>query len=496
MLPRAVADHYRAQQRLIVAALGLTRREWASMDLADLDGSWEKIAPRVNLLTASAQLGSASNGAAYVGAVLDEYGESIDPLGLVDPRAFAGIASDGRPLDSLLEGAKIRAKASNSLAAGGSWLDMAVHTQVADAGRSAAAVSIAAHPGVGWVRMVNPPCCGPCAVLAGREYRYNQGFQRHPRCDCVHVPTTLANPGSHLGVDPTLDQITDLTEGERKALLEGADLSRVINARRGGGVGKMTTTELAKRGRARLTPDGIFAKAGNDRAEVLRLLESQGYITSTGRRMAVREASTPPPTKTLQQVVRGEVDGITDKTDPARLDVAARLLDELTTTYGVPVEKFGIGGTAKTGRLHALGDASQGGEMRYTAKAFDRGSWQNWEKSIQGKGANPDAVSLSELEKVIVHEYGHLIDYYTGQRVGVTRIAKRIAKSEGVTGSDFEIWLRNQISNYGRTSREESVAEAFLDVYANGPKASRVAQEIVADLLKRLKTGPLGWGQK
>ncbi len=292
MLPRAVSDHYRAQQRLIVATLGLTRREWSAMDLDNLDASWAKVAPRINLLTASAQLGAATNGAGYVGAVLEGYGEDIDPLGSVNPRAFAGVASDGRPLGSLLDGAVVRAKATNSLEAGGRWLDMAVHTQVADAGRGAASVAIASRPGVGWVRMVNPPSCGPCAVLAGKEYRYNQGFQRHPRCDCVHVPTTLANPFDHDGVSPALDQITDLTEGERKALLEGGDLSRVINARRGGGLGKMSTTELAKRGRVRLTPDGIFATA-KGRDEALRLLQSHGYITPTARRVAATSTRGP-----------------------------------------------------------------------------------------------------------------------------------------------------------------------------------------------------------
>ena len=298
MLPQAVSDHYRAQQRLIVATLGLTRREWSTVTWDNIDDSWAKVAPRVNLLTASAQLGAATNGAAYVGRTLADLGQSVDPLGAVNPRAFAGFASDGRPLGSLLEGAKARAKMSGSLDAGGRWLDMAVHTQIADAGRGAAATAIAVRPGVGWVRMVNPPCCGPCAVLSGREYRYSQGFDRHPRCDCVHVPTTdTAGALDNLTTEPTLDQIKGLTEGERKALLEGGDLSRVINARRGGGLGKMSTTELAKRGRVRLTPDGIFATA-KDRDEALALLRTHGYVTPTARRVAAT-ATRPAPVATV-----------------------------------------------------------------------------------------------------------------------------------------------------------------------------------------------------
>lgn len=290
MLPPAVSEHYLAQQRLIVASIGLVRGEWSKMG-ADWDASWANIAPRVELITASAQLGAARNGAAYVPRVLSGFGESISPLGDVDPRSFAGIASDGRPLGSLLDNATIHAKRMNSLEAGGKWLDMAVHTQIADASRGAAAVSIATRPGVGYVRMVNPPCCGPCAVLAGREYRYNHGFQRHPRCDCVHIPTTLANPGSHFGVDPHLDQITDLTAAERKALAEGSDLSRVINARRGASRDRLTTTELTGRGRARLTPDGIFARA-NSRDDALRMLRQNGYITDSPRTVRV---VTPKP---------------------------------------------------------------------------------------------------------------------------------------------------------------------------------------------------------
>lgn len=282
MLPESVSEHYLAQQRLIVATLGLTRQEWASVSLADVDATWAKAAPRINLLTASAQLGAATNGAAYIGSTLDELGYTGRALGAVDPRAFAGFASDGRGLSSLLDGAAIRAKEAQSLEAGGKWLDMAVHTQIADAGRQAAAVGIAAHPNVGWVRMVNPPCCAKCAVLAGKEFRYNQGFQRHPRCDCVHVPTIHGDIPSGLTREPALDQIHGLSLGERQALENGGDLSRVVNARRG--ASGMHTTELAKRGTARLTPDGILATA-KSREEALDLLRRNGYITDTGTRV-------------------------------------------------------------------------------------------------------------------------------------------------------------------------------------------------------------------
>jgi hypothetical protein len=46
---------------------------------------------------------------------------------------------------------------------------------------------------MGFVRRVNPPCCGRCAILAGRWYRYDSGFRRHPRCDCTLEPTSEGN---------------------------------------------------------------------------------------------------------------------------------------------------------------------------------------------------------------------------------------------------------------------------------------------------------------
>lgn len=291
-LPQAVSEHYQAQQRLILATLGMTRREWSRVNLNDIDASWSKVAPRLNLLTSAAQLGSARNGAAYVGRALSEVGQDVAPLAAVNPAAFAGVASDGRRLESLLEGAKIHAKQAQSLEAGGKWLDMAIHTQIADAGRGAASVAILARPGIGYVRMVNPPCCSRCAVLAGKWFRSNHGFQRHPRCDCTHIPTGQ-DAADQFTSEPHLNQIRGLSAGERKALEQGADLGQVVNARRG--ASGMTTTEGTSRtgmayrrlqGRRRLTPDAIF-KVAPDESSALRLLSENGYLTPVARRAQV-----------------------------------------------------------------------------------------------------------------------------------------------------------------------------------------------------------------
>lgn len=309
VLPQAASDFYRAQQRLVVATLALTRTAWARMDLADLDASWSQVGPVVLAVVTSAQLGSARNGTSYVAATLEELDQSVDPVAGVNAAAFSGIASDGRGLASLLEGAKIRAKVSQSLESGGAWLDMAAHTMVQDAARQAASVDMFTRPGVAYVRAVNPPCCQRCAVLAN-TYSAPTAFDRHPRCDCFAVPTT--DPRSLTLTEPRPDQIKDLTKAQKRAIEDGADQNQVINSHRAGARSKdgMTTTEgTTRRGLAsrrarelgpaeetstnvgrrgavknyvvrrtqRLTPEAIY-RVSATREEALQRLYANGYI--------------------------------------------------------------------------------------------------------------------------------------------------------------------------------------------------------------------------
>jgi hypothetical protein len=304
VLPQATLDHYRAGQRLTVVGLAATRRAWARMG-DDFDHTWAAVGPRLIILTSSLQLAAAREGAAYVPRVLAETGQPDDPAGDVNPRALAGVAADGRSLDGLLVGSVVEAKTAagkgatpqQALAQGGRWLDMAVQGIVADAARGSAGVGIAARPQIsGWVRMLNPPSCSRCAILAGKHFKWNKGFQRHPHCDCRHIPASEDIAGDfRTNPDQAAREghVTDLRPAEKKALAEGADLSQLVNARRGkAGLGGMTTTEGAtrrglagkrlgaERGRRarRLTPEGIYDQAGDDRAEAIRLLRQHGYL--------------------------------------------------------------------------------------------------------------------------------------------------------------------------------------------------------------------------
>ena len=115
------------------------------------------------------------------------------------------------------------------------WLEQALQTAVSDAARDATAASIIVRQNLGWVRMVNPPCCPRCAVLAGQWYRWNVPLPRHPGCDCQFIPSA-ENIAGDFTTDPMelhrRGLIKDLSADQRKRIDEGADLTRVLNESR------------------------------------------------------------------------------------------------------------------------------------------------------------------------------------------------------------------------------------------------------------------------
>lgn len=254
------------------------------------------------------QLVAARDAVSSVPLMLDEQGIGTSAVGDVAPASLAGVASDGRPLGTLFE------QASTSWA-----FDLMVATQLQDVARAAASVRIAATPDAsGYIRMLNPPSCSRCTVLAGRFYRWNKGFDRHPRCDCRHVPTSDAqmaremglidNPNEYFHQLPTAEQDRIFTKAGAQAIRDGADISQVVNARRGmttaargtsgrrmlvpervGGRDVFVTREgTTKRGQAsrartgrnmsaRLMPESIYEIA-EDRADAIRMLKLHGYL--------------------------------------------------------------------------------------------------------------------------------------------------------------------------------------------------------------------------
>lgn len=291
-------EHYLAQRALQAGVVAAAVADWQTLDPVNVAGSWSSgVGESLFVRTALAQMLAASLADGYVDGALAEQGVAADAAGPVGARGFAGAASDGRSLETLLFEPVVAtraafgagATASEALDRGARSLTTIVQTQVADAGRTAVGAAIAARPAVsGWVRMLSLPSCSRCAVLAGRFYRWNHGFQRHPHCDCRHIPASEDVAG-----DLTTDaraaieagQVTGLSEADRRAIVDdGADVSRVINAHRGmytaDALGsQLKATHAAAGQTVRLRPESIYRLAGGDRGEAIRLLKAHGYIT-------------------------------------------------------------------------------------------------------------------------------------------------------------------------------------------------------------------------
>lgn len=301
---RTVARRQYVERHLLASrAVKATRVAWAQLDPAAIRSSWHaQVGPAVTRIVTGAQFQAAAAAGPGVSDALAAQNERDDPVGDLNAAAFSGTASDGRDLASLLELSNVYAlqriglgdTVKSSLAVGGRWLSSVVATQVTDAGRVAGGVAIASRPHTdGFVRMLDPPSCSRCAILAGAWYRWNAGFARHPRCDCTEVPAG-ENVAGDLRTDPMeafrAGKISDLSRAETKAVNDGGDLNQIVNAHRGMSTagGRRYTREGTSRhgsyggangGIARLTPEQIYRDARGSRTEAIRLLRRYGYIS-------------------------------------------------------------------------------------------------------------------------------------------------------------------------------------------------------------------------
>lgn len=181
--------HYQAKAEVVVAVARRVAADWARLSPGDI-GAWRDAVPSVTRLVAAGQYSAAREAEGYVSAALAEQGASVAAEARVTASGFVGMANGPVPPADLLDLPRIQALSDIgdgmppglALAAAGKRLGTYAVSLVQDAGRQADSVAIFARPRVGWVRMVNPPCCSRCAILAGRWFKGNAGFQRHPRC--------------------------------------------------------------------------------------------------------------------------------------------------------------------------------------------------------------------------------------------------------------------------------------------------------------------------
>lgn len=306
------AAHRARQQQLAARATAETGRLWGFLQTL----GWAGISDRT-LSTVRSALTSAAHGAQdYVTAALRMWGTDPDPAGQVAERAFALTASDGRPLDTLLEqpSREVQALVAQGMPAeqaneiGRRHLQRIVATQVADVARTSTGVAMVAdRKVVGYIRLLTLPSCNRCIILAGNWYRWSKGFERHPLCDCVHVPSAeVTEPGSPKTIYNSLDDEQRRKAGwsghDQRAIEDGADLYQVTNYKRAlktvtiaGQPVKTTAIGTNRRSLAgkrlgatgrrpnvtRWTPEAIYLDAdrlGWDRDATIRELKRHGFI--------------------------------------------------------------------------------------------------------------------------------------------------------------------------------------------------------------------------
>lgn len=346
-------DRYKIQQALADRAAADAAEIWNDIDGDDIRGSWTdgQVGDRLFVATSTAQRVGVEAGLNYVGMALEEQGVDLDDEWVINGDALAGVASDGRDLDGLLLSPVVSTMfdlgqgmpVDQALERGGVVLDRIVDTQVTDAGRTADLLGMATQRrAMGYVRMVNPGACSRCVILAGKTFLWNEGFERHPKCQCVHVPyAEQSGITDDVRIDPQgyFDSLTRqqqdraFTKAGAEAIRLGADMNQVVNVRRGASglstPGRLTAAEQTmmrggrqrgslqrvdvfgrklaittegvsvrgvagkrmaqesgvRRGRRyrrakepRLMPEAIMELADGDRDEALRLLERFGYI--------------------------------------------------------------------------------------------------------------------------------------------------------------------------------------------------------------------------
>lgn len=320
MLPADVIDlahlHQLRQQRLALAATNAVADAWKRLSATDVQGSWDRgVGSLIVTLVAQAQLEAARGSQDYVSRTVHLEGGAPDPVGQVPSSAFSGVASDGRPLESLLSYPLFQVQAftrggmdvADALGIGLRHLGRMVATQVQDSARISTGVAIVNDRRVaGYIRVVSGSACSRCTILAGRWYAYNAGFARHPHCSCTSAPSTKdvepQSPKSLFdAMSPEQRRKAGWSEADIKAINDGGDLYQVTNAKRDlrsvSIAGRELQTTLhgstrrglagkrlgAPKGKtaARLTPESIYAEAQRldwSRDETLAQLRRFGYI--------------------------------------------------------------------------------------------------------------------------------------------------------------------------------------------------------------------------
>lgn len=327
-LPPLARSYSAAQRAEIDSALLEISAQWRRIG-PQFDTGWMLVGPYIAAAVSDSQRRIVERSNDYIPAILEDTGQArfVEPEVDANTSALVGLTGAGYPISESLSAATIRAKEAvtsgattpQALAAAGSWLAQSSMTILADTMRSADGLSRYSR-NVGYVRMVHGGACGRCVVQAGKWFRTNAGFLRHPRCRCTHIPASedvggswQTNPDEYFHSLNTEQQIKLMGgKANAQAVLDGADINQVVNAyRKSSGMQfaqaspvkvrngiKYTTEGTTRRGVAaqqqaglrrngplqmRVMPESIYRTA-TSREDALRQLKLYGWITDDAAR--------------------------------------------------------------------------------------------------------------------------------------------------------------------------------------------------------------------
>lgn len=311
-VPSEIREHDERLSRLESAAQATAVAAWGEVDPARVSESWEEVIPPVAAVITSAQQKAADSGVVASRSVSVATGQYELPEAFYNPREMAGWGSHGVPIEEALYAPAIGVKKrigagvplADAMLYGATALASISSTVVTDTGRESMQLDMIARKQAGYVRVVEAGACSRCIVLAGKFFRWNKGFDRHPRCRCEHMPAKseqwakdegwYADPYEAFRSMSAKQQQQVFGEFSARAIRDGADIFQVVNAtgpKSGMYAGGRMTREGTVRGnfrrtsphRQRLTPYGIYGDGSRSRDEVLKALRENGYILPGGQ---------------------------------------------------------------------------------------------------------------------------------------------------------------------------------------------------------------------
>ena len=226
-------------------------KTWKGVDPRRVRDSWNRTHADFLTLFATLQTRAASDAMDSSTLMLAEQGDYVRPDGIANPLAFGtGFAPSGIDLESYfdipvtrtLSAIKSGMGESDAMMAGRATLRQMAMQAIEDTSISAMGVSITQRSGVGHVRVESPDCCPRCAILAGKYFRHNNDFLRHPKCHGRTIPCKGKDKAEKQGwITSPMDRFNGMSEEEQdkvfghadaQAIRDGADIYQVVNAHR------------------------------------------------------------------------------------------------------------------------------------------------------------------------------------------------------------------------------------------------------------------------